>query len=289
MSFRLFARAPLTTIEPRVAGRREPRRLDRAFAAQVRAGQRSVGSVGPVALEQRLRRPLEDHVAAVLAGAGPEIDDVVGGADRLLVVLDDDDGVAEIAQPRQRREQRAVVALVQADRRLVEHVEHAGQVRADLRRQADALPFAARQRRGAAAEREVADADVVEEAQAIADLAQDAAGDQVLAVGQFERVEHLAPPRRSAGSTYSVIVRPLTRTARLCGFRRSPLTRRARPQRAVRLEALPDRPRCLFVAPAQIRNQALEAGAERIVSSPFFFLPALDRRVLGASVPACAP
>ena len=74
----------------------------------------------------------------------------------------------------QRAEQRAVVALVQADRRLVEHVEHAGQVRADLRRQPDALPFAARERGGAAPERQVADADVVEEAQPILDLAQDA-------------------------------------------------------------------------------------------------------------------
>ena len=99
-------------------------------------------------------------------------------------MLDDDHGVAEIAQPGQRREQRAVVALVQADRRLVEHVEHAGQVRADLRRQADALPFAARQRRGAAPQRQVADADVVEEVQAVADLAQDAAGDQALAVAR---------------------------------------------------------------------------------------------------------
>ena len=194
MFLRLFARAPLTTIAPRVAGRRARRRLDRALAAQVRAGQRSVA-----VLEQLRRRALEDHVAAVLAGAGPEVDDVVGGADRLLVVLDDDDGVAEIAQPRERREQRAVVALVQADRRLVEDVEHAGQVRADLRRQPDALPFAARQRRGAAAERQVADADVVQEVQPIADLAQDAAGDQVLAVGQLERVEDLHAPRRSAG------------------------------------------------------------------------------------------
>ena len=129
-------------------------------------------------------------MAAVLAGAGPEVDDVVGRADRLFVVLDDDHGVAEIAQPRERREQRAVVALVQADRRLVEHVQHAGQVRADLRGQPDALPFPARQRRGAAAERQVPDADVVEEAQAIADLAQDPAGDQRLAVGELELVEH---------------------------------------------------------------------------------------------------
>ena len=131
-----------------------------ASAGQVRAGDRAHRPAISSA-----RRALEDDVAAVLAGAGTEIDHVVGGANRLLVVLDDDDRVAEIAQPRQRAEQLAVVALMQADRRLVEHVQHAGQVRADLRREPDALPFAARQRRGAAAERQVADADVVQEPQ----------------------------------------------------------------------------------------------------------------------------
>ena len=54
-------------------------------------------------LQQLVRRALEDDVAAMLAGAGPEIDHVVGRADRLLVVLDDDDRVAEVAQARQRR------------------------------------------------------------------------------------------------------------------------------------------------------------------------------------------
>ena len=165
---------------------------------------------------------LEDHVSAVLAGAGPEVDDVVGGADRLFVVLDDDDGVAEIAQPGQRRQQRAIVALVQADRRLVEDVEHAGQVRPDLGREPDALPFAARQRRGAAAERQVADADVVEEVQAVANLAQDAAGDE-RSRDRSARGRRMTSTASEIGrSTYSEIVRPLTRTARLCGFSRSP-------------------------------------------------------------------
>ena len=44
------------------------------------------------------RRALRDDLAAVLARAGPHVDDVVGGADRLLVVLDDDHRVAEVAQ-----------------------------------------------------------------------------------------------------------------------------------------------------------------------------------------------
>ena len=36
------------------------------------------------------RVPRRDHVAAVLARAGTDVDDEIGGADRLLVVLDDD-------------------------------------------------------------------------------------------------------------------------------------------------------------------------------------------------------
>ena len=85
------------------------------------------------------------------AGARTDIDDVVGGADRVLVMLDHDHGVAEVAQPLQRFHQPRVVALVQPDRRLVEHIEHAGQPRADLRGEPDALAFAAGQRAGARA------------------------------------------------------------------------------------------------------------------------------------------
>jgi len=39
----------------------------------------------------------------MLAGAGPEVDDVIRRPDGFFVVLDHDDGVAQIAQPRQRR------------------------------------------------------------------------------------------------------------------------------------------------------------------------------------------
>jgi hypothetical protein len=72
------------------------------------------------------------HLAAVLPRAGPDVDDVVGHRDRVLVVLDDDDGVAEVPQAGERVDETAVVALVQPDGGLVEHVEHADQTRADL-------------------------------------------------------------------------------------------------------------------------------------------------------------
>ena len=77
-------------------------------------------------------RAAVDDRAAVLAGAGTDVDDPVALADRLLVVLDDDHRVAEVAQPGERVDQAAVVALVQPDRRLVEHVQRADQAGADL-------------------------------------------------------------------------------------------------------------------------------------------------------------
>ena len=113
------------------------RHWDLALSGQVLAGD-AVG-IG----HDRLGRAFGDDVAAMDAGARPHIDNPIGGADRLLVVLDDDDRVAEVAQPLQGREQPPVVALVQPDRRLVQHVEHAGQPRADLRGQPDPLALAA--------------------------------------------------------------------------------------------------------------------------------------------------
>ena len=127
-----------------------------------------------------LRRALRDHLAAVLAGAGPHVDDVVGGLDRVAIVLDDDDAVAEVAQVLERGQQPVVVALVQPDRRLVEHVHHAGQPRADLAREPDALRLAAGQRLGRAVERQVVEPDVVQERETRHDLLDDLVGDRRL-------------------------------------------------------------------------------------------------------------
>ena len=139
-----------------------------------------------------LGRPLGDDLAAVHARPGADVDDIVGGEDRVLVVLDDDDGVAELAQALERLQEPRVVALMQPDRRLVEHIEHAGEPRADLRGEPDALALAARQRARRARKGEVIEADVGEEGQPIDDLLQDAVGDLV-ALG-VELLRQLARP-----------------------------------------------------------------------------------------------
>ncbi len=144
-----------------------------------------------------LRGSLGDHVAAVLARARAKVDDVVRRAHGPLVVLDHDHGVAQVAQPLQRLDQLGVVALVQADRGLVEDVEDTDQAGADLRRESDPLRLSARQRPGGARQVQIADADVVQEGEALVDLADQQPGDRLLGVGHLELVDPLQRgPRR---------------------------------------------------------------------------------------------
>ena len=125
-------------------------------------------------------------MAAQTARAGTEIEHVVGVADGVFVVLDDQHGVAQVAQFFQRLDEAVVVALMQADGGLVENVEHAAQPRADLRGQPDALALAAGERGGVAVEREVVEADGAEEFEPLDDLAADALGHQRLARREAE-------------------------------------------------------------------------------------------------------
>ena len=105
---------------------------------------------------------LEDHLAAGGAGAGAEVDDVVGDRDRLRLVLDHEDGVALVAQPQQQVVHPLDVVGVQPDRRLVEDVGHVGERRPEVADHLGALRLAARQRAGRPVEAEVAQPDLHE-------------------------------------------------------------------------------------------------------------------------------
>ena len=123
---------------------------------------------------------------AVLPRTRTDVDDVVGRLDGGAVVLDDDERVAEVAQPLERGDQALVVPLVETDRRLVEHVEHPDESGADLRREADALRLTAGQRPCRPIELEVLEADVEQEAQPRPDLLEHPPGDQQLAPRQLQ-------------------------------------------------------------------------------------------------------
>ena len=64
----------------------------------------------------------KDDAPALLASPQPEIHEVIGHRNHVRVVLDDQHGVALIAQLAQDRNQPQVVTGMESHRRLVEHV-----------------------------------------------------------------------------------------------------------------------------------------------------------------------
>jgi hypothetical protein len=95
----------------------------------------------------------EDEAAAGFAAAGAELDEVIGGADDGLLVLDDEERVALVAQVFHHADEAADVALVEADARLVHDEEGIDQRGAEAGGEVDALDLAAAQGLGRAVER----------------------------------------------------------------------------------------------------------------------------------------
>ena len=162
------------------------RNRDREVVAHVLRGQR------PRLAQQPLETARVDDAPALLAGAEPEIDHLVGDANHVGVVFDDEHGVALVAELPKDVDQAEVVARVEADRRLVEDVERADQRGAERGGQTDALGLAAGERRRQAVERQVGEADVFEECQPPRDLAEHLFSDRFFTIGELDRREVFA-------------------------------------------------------------------------------------------------
>ena len=163
-------------------------------------------------------RPCRHHLAAALPRPGAKVDHPVGGADRLLVVFDNDDGVPLVAEGFERPEQAGVVARMKADGGLVEDVEHPREPRADLGGEADPLALATGERRCLAVEGQVAEADLIEEIEPRANLLEQLRSDHALRRVERERGEKL--PRvgdREAAEAIERQLWPVRRTGRLRG------------------------------------------------------------------------
>ena len=91
----------------------------------------------------RRGRSLENDFAALSPGHRADVNDPVGGADNLLLVLHHHDRVAQVAQLLEHAHQQLGVAGVEADAGLVEDVERPHEVAAERGGQVYALAFAA--------------------------------------------------------------------------------------------------------------------------------------------------
>ena len=161
------------------------RHLDLARTREVLPGERLID------LADFFGRALGDDLATVDACAGADVDDLIGRDHRAFVVFNDDDGIAKVAQSLERGDQSLVVALVQADRWLIKDVKHADEARTDLRGEPNALRLPARERGSRAVHRQIANADIHEEVQALFDLFQDQLCHLTLSVAQLDLADPL--------------------------------------------------------------------------------------------------
>ncbi len=117
--------------------------------------------------------------------------------------------VALVAQPVEEPDQPVGVARVEPDRGLVEHVERADELGAELVGEVDPLSLAARQRAGLTAEREIADPDALQEGQLGAQQLERLAADRFLpgregkgAEKEVEVLDRLAVPVGDGGAAH---------------------------------------------------------------------------------------
>ncbi len=99
---------------------------------------------------------MEDDGAAVLAGTGADVDEVVGSLHDGLLVLDNDERVSFVAEAVHDADEAVDVAWVEADCWLVEDEERSCQRSAEAGGEVDSLDLAARERPGGAVEGEIA-------------------------------------------------------------------------------------------------------------------------------------
>ena len=126
--------------------------LQSSAVVEVTASERAARS-------QPLHCALKGDVAACRAGAGPEIDDVIGDGDRVRFVLDDKHGVAFVPQPQQQVVHPLDVMRMQAHGGFVEDIGHIGEGRSEVTDHLGALRLASRQRPGRPVQAEVAEPD----------------------------------------------------------------------------------------------------------------------------------
>ncbi len=91
---------------------------DGGGSGEVAAGKR--GGAG----HDLFGRAFSDDVSAQAPSPWSQIKNKVGAADRVFVVLDDEDGIAEVAQLFEGSDEAFVVSLMEADGGLVEDIEN---------------------------------------------------------------------------------------------------------------------------------------------------------------------
>src|SRR5690606_38949183 len=106
-----------------------------------------------------------------------------------LIVLDNQQCIADVPQVLEYRDEPVVVTRVKADARFIKDVKRSDEKRAQVGRELNSLGLAAGERRGQAVEREVIEADIDEELQPAAYFEQELFRDLLTLFAQRELIE----------------------------------------------------------------------------------------------------
>ena len=93
--------------------------------------------------KQLIQRSRGDHFSAETAGAGAHVHDMVGGAHHIRVMFNDKNGVPQVAQAAQERDQPLRILRMQSSCGLIQNIDHAGQLRSQGGRKLQPLQFSA--------------------------------------------------------------------------------------------------------------------------------------------------
>ena len=104
-----------------------------------------VASEAPRCVHHFFCRASRHDLSTVDAGARPYVNEVVRRPHGVLIVFHHNEGVAQVAEVFQGGKQQVIVPLVQADRRLVQDIQHSHEGGANLGGQPDTLALAAGQ------------------------------------------------------------------------------------------------------------------------------------------------
>ena len=111
-----------------------------------------------------------DDLTAIAPCIGTDVDDVVGSTHHLLIMLDDDNSVAQVSQTVNDTDEALGITLVQTDTRFVQDVERAYEATSELRREGHSLALPTGEGAGESVKGQITQADLIEEGQARADL-----------------------------------------------------------------------------------------------------------------------
>src|SRR5215468_2083830 len=130
-------------------------------------------------------------MSALCSRTGAEVENVIGAADRFLVVLDNDHGIPEIPQFLKSRQEPGVIFVMKSDRRLIEDVQDTPQFRPDLRCEPDALALSTGERVGRSVQAQVVQADSIQEFEPVANLPDDPTRNHLFTSAELEFAKEL--------------------------------------------------------------------------------------------------